>query len=401
MNALNSENTNWFYCTGSIEKEKDYPVVVRDQDNLTAISCCFSNIKVNGNRKFDGKRVNLAINYIEKRTLELKNAFEDSEIEITVGNSFNLNGKIENLNIDLFALSHIVLICKRKIDNQVLFIEVIQYSDRNLYINVNDNPEFTACLKSILMMNKVDEVVALRATIIQPGIDTDPIRHQNLTTFGLDPLVDKLVNRANRVIDLEHYLKSGKHCNWCLHKPNCEQITKVKKEEINKMDGGELSIIQSVHTEIESMPLSKLADILDAEKSFNDAFSRAKVEAKRRAELGEIVSNDTHTWFIGNGKKSKSWNESSDKIVKKLKGMKVIKDDIFPSKLITPAQALKLDLTETQINNLKKLISEIDGKPSLMQGENKQLTAEDMFSAVKTEEKQVEEVETSKPMSFI
>ena len=59
--------------------------------------------------------------------------------------------------------------------------------------------------------------------------------------------------------------------------------------------------------------------------------------------------------------------------------MKVKKEDIFPSKLLSPAQALKLDLPKRAMNNLNKLISIVDGKPILKKGEAKVITPEELF----------------------
>lgn len=401
METLNLTNVNWFYCPWSVSKEHEYPDKEYSLDNLRAIQDYLEDGLLPSFDIADEKRFNIAVNYIEKREKELLKLFVDSTVEIVVDRQFDLDfiTKGEPFVRDKI---HTILICRGsdRVNNRVLHVEVIHYSDRNLYINVNNNPVFTGRLMSVVNDLNLEEVTSLRSTIIQPGIDSEPIHHQNLTTWSLKPLIVELMRRLS-IVKTSEELCSGDHCHWCQHKPNCEEITKTKLEEINKMDGGELSIIQSVHTELETMSLSRLADVLDAEKSFKDAFERARAEAKRRAELGDVISNDKHTWFIGNGKKAKSWNEPDEIIARRLKNMKVIKDDIYPSKLITPAAALKLDVTEKQLGNLKKLISEIDGKSTLKQGENKQLSAEDMFADVAQNEKQVEEVKPSTPMSFL
>ena len=67
------------------------------------------------------------------------------------------------------------------------------------------------------------------------------------------------------------------------------------------------------------------------------------------------------------GRISKKWNESEEEIAKKLKAKKLKLDDIYPKKLISPAEALKLDkLTDIQKKKLEsELISVVDGKLTL------------------------------------
>lgn len=396
MVDLNLENTNWYYCPGSIDKEKAYEPKEYNLENLKNIQNFVSSGLIPPiPNKNDFKRFKIACGYISNRSKELTKLFKDSNVELKTDVSIDLSEYIPNPNVNLFAKIHMAIVVRNKQD-KVLHIEVIQYSDRNLYINVNNNPMLIGCLKSLIMDNGANDITSLRATIIQPGIDSDPIRHQNYTTWSFELLSKKLFDVANVVDDENAKLISGKHCHWCLHKANCEEIIETKKQEINKMDGGELSIIQSVHTDLKTMDASELADILDAEASFKDAFERARAEAKLRAEKGEIVANDEHQYMIGHGRKVKAWNESEEVIVKKLKGMKVIKDEIFPSKLITPAASLKLELTEKQLTNLRKLISEIDGKPTLIKTDRVVMSSEQAFADVV--EKPVEQNQT---MSFL
>ena len=67
------------------------------------------------------------------------------------------------------------------------------------------------------------------------------------------------------------------------------------------------------------------------------------------------------------GRSSRVWNDDEEVIVKALKGRRLKKDDIYPTKLISPAQLEKLDsLTADQKDKLlKKYVTEKAGKLKL------------------------------------
>jgi hypothetical protein len=79
------------------------------------------------------------------------------------------------------------------------------------------------------------------------------------------------------------------------------------------------------------------------------------------------------------------WNEDAEAIEKMLKGRRLTKDDIWPRKLISPAQALKSNkLTDSQKTSIeKKYVTEKAGAMKLCKvAHGDEQTAEEMFKDV-------------------
>ena len=125
------------------------------------------------------------------------------------------------------------------------------------------------------------------------------------------------------------------------------------------------NIVERVETSLQTMSGEELAKIIDAGDVLVPAIQKAKDEAKRRIEADQEVPG----YFMGDGPASNVWNEEPEVIAKKLKGMGFKKDEIFPPKLVSPAQARKKEgLTEGKANNLEKLITTMAGKKTLKKG---------------------------------
>ena len=139
METLNLTNVNWFYCPGSVSKEHEYPDKEYSLDNLRAIQDYLEDGLSPSFDIADEKRFNITVNYIEKREKELLKLFVDSTVEIVVDRQFDLDfiTKGEPFVRDKI---HTILICRGsdRVNNRVLHVEVIHYSDRNLYINAKN-----------------------------------------------------------------------------------------------------------------------------------------------------------------------------------------------------------------------------------------------------------------------
>jgi len=136
-------------------------------------------------------------------------------------------------------------------------------------------------------------------------------------------------------------------------------------------------------TSIADMPAEDLAKILDAKESLKKAMKvieTAEVESLKRLQAGEPVPRYT----IGSGNNSQAWKEDEKLTVKKLKGMRFTQKDLYPTKLLSPAQALKKeDLTPRQRDRMiAELIDVKDGKPKVVPMKVNTLSAEEMFAEV-------------------
>lgn len=126
---------------------------------------------------------------------------------------------------------------------------------------------------------------------------------------------------------------------------------------------GLLEFITKAVSDVKSLSPDQLTKVADAKSGFMAAFDKVFTEIQERIETGESIPG----YAMLPGRASKIWSEPEDVIVKKLKAKKFKKDQIYPSKLLSPAQALKNPgLTETQKKKItEELISELAGKMTL------------------------------------
>lgn len=158
-------------------------------------------------------------------------------------------------------------------------------------------------------------------------------------------------------------------------------------------DGGNIfELITAATGDLTTMEESKLTKIYDAMPGIQAAFDKVQAEIQRRAETGEIDGFE-----MGPGRGSNVWNETEEVIAKKLKAKRLKLDEIYPRKLVTPAQALKLEsLTPTQKKKIEEeLISFKAGKDALKRVAfgKKKPSVEMMFAEVVKEEPKQKVVE--------
>ena len=398
MNArLATYNVRWPYCPGSLTLDTEtgdrlsnaeiedlkthHLLTVCIRDKVSPYGLIDTRLHISHGVDFivnesRAERVQVALDYIRERTSELTRTIPDCECYVEAGTeSVPGKGMMPPRN-DWQGVCDVLITVFSHSCNKPLFIEAIDFDDRRRYRNVNNCPVMIGVLRGVSMGLK--DLTSLRATIIQPKADKK-IQSQSFTTRSIKPAVEKLELAVLATDDVNSPLIPGKHCMYCEHKPSCTGIKDKNIKVINAMDkskqgsDSELSIIRLVHTELESMSEEQLENILDAEKVFIDAFARAKVEAVSRLNAGNVING----YFMGSGKAKKVWNEDAEIIGKKLRGMHIIKDEIYPFKLVTPAQALKFELSPIRRKNLEKLINVEEGAKTLKQCDK--YTADEMF----------------------
>jgi len=238
------------------------------------------------------------------------------------------------------------------------FLEVIDYKDGRGWVEEKDNPQLIGYLGG-----KVYEVVSGKAmmcqvTIVQPKTSR-PIRSHSYTKDVVMEEIKKLGVAAKATDDPKALLVSGKHCQWCKHKPNCSAQADQSMRRISKMtdevattEGTTLfESLTSALTDIKAIDNGKLADIADARAAANAIFDRVDAEIQARIESGVPVDG----YAMSPGRGSRKWNKDEADIVKLLKARRFKKDDIYPPKLVSPAVALKSDkLTAEQRKKLER-----------------------------------------------
>lgn len=337
-------------------------------------------------------RVQQCLDYVLRRYNELQSIYVGATVTIeaeTKSNPGEAYGRT-----DWWGTCDITIIVT--VNNEVVFVEVIDYKDGRGYVTEKYNSQLMSYLHG--KTYDLTECVQGMMTIVQPRTKV-AVRSQLIELVDLQGRMDKMAVAAALTDEPEAPLiadtKNGKgHCMWCKHgrAGNCDAQSNQKLKVVQNMET--TGLVAKVQGQLITMQGFELAEILDAEKAFIDSFKQAKEEAVRRINTG----HDVPGYAMLAGKTTRMWNEDEETMVKKFKAMKLKQADYYPQKLISPAAAEKLEqLSSAQLKNMDKLISSVAGKDSLKKS-NKP-TATDVFADVPVVETPA--IEAPAEMSFL
>ena len=376
---LGPSNVRWTKCPGSVRAEAGYPdisgaaAIDGTGSHLLLEMCLINGVRADAyDRQRIGvdhddmplgwvvapdrcARVQICLDYVEKRVAELRRQFPEAKIEVFAESKSNPGAAFGR--DDWWGTCDITILVTNMGDDEVVFVEVVDYKDGRGYVSEQNNTQLMAYLFG--KVYTAPQCPTGQMTIVQPKTK-NAIRTQ---TMGVPELTERMtrLHDAAQATDAEDApLIAGKHCQWCKHAGNCSAKNDKAKGVITEMET--TGLVAQVHDSLVTMQGDELAKILDAEKAFKEAFDKARGEAQRRIETGHVVPG----YVMAPGNATRKWNEDEETMVKKLKSMKLVLADIFPPKLIAPSAAEKIEkLTEKQKINLGKLISTIEGKPRL------------------------------------
>jgi len=384
---LSPSNHRWPHCPGSVREEAQYPDVSGDAaidgtgSHLLLELCLIEEVRpdyyngriigANHEDKPDGwlvsqdriDRVWMCINYINRRKEELLAQFPGSVIDVQVETRTDPGGMFGREDWKGTADVTITVM----IGGQAVYVEVVDYKDGRGWVNAEGNSQLISYLggqmrkwiasgPDMVRPFRPERLQGCRMTIVQPKT-TPPIRYSDVMPRDVLTDLEQLAKAAWATDDPDAPLKSGKHCTWCKHKPNCtaqsEESLEVLKmtTDIVAQDGQSLfELIENVIGDVESIDTQRLTELADAEAGIQAAFDRVKAELTARLEQGEQVDG----YALKPGRSSRIWNESEE-IVKMLKARRLKRDDIYPPKLASPAQIMKHpDLTDDQKAKIEK-----------------------------------------------
>lgn len=414
---LSPSNHRWPHCPGSVREEARYPDVsgeaaIDGTGSHLLLELCLNNnvradaydtqvIGVNDPEKPGGwfvdkercDRVQMCLNYVERRVKELKEMHPNSYISVKAESSSDPGGMFGR--DDWAGTCDITITCEdpEPSVSDVLFIETIDYKDGRGWVDVRDNTQLLSYL--IGKMRKYiasgpekvrpfrpEKVKGCRMTVVQPK--TSPVIRYVCSTRADDNFSPKYVvekaeelsRAARRTDDPDAPCVSGKHCLWCKANPkrggHCtaatEQSIKVVTDMTNntdivQTDAPLYEYINKAVADPKSLTVDQLSQLLSAKDALMAAFDKCESEIVERLNQG--VSVPGYAMQPGNSKKV--WNADEEDIVKALKNRRWKLDDIYPKKLISPAQVLKSDkLTDTQKKKFEEdYVSVVAGKLSL------------------------------------
>lgn len=403
---LSPSNERWPNCAGSLREESTYPdipgkVTIDGAGSHILLEMCLDNnvpaiqydqqiIGVNHPENPSGwlvgiervKRVQMCLDYVQHRVNELKTQFPNSVVR--VGSETKSNpGALFNRD-DWWGSCDITITCQHETSGELYFIEICDYKDGGMYVSAKNKPQLQSyMLGKLAVYSKINiSTVGLRMSIVQPK--TNPVIRYQCSSRPEDDLtyesimeIGKKLNRAAIATDDPHApLTAGKHCTWCKANPkrgghckaNIENSIRVISNMNDKQPESIVNLpmfeqISHVITDPRSMTSDQLSELLSAKDALLAAFDNCEKEIIERLNQGQEVNG----YAMKPGRITKQWNEDEASIVKKLKSRKLKSDDIYPKKLVSPAQVLsskKLD--DSQKKRIEKeLISEIPGKLTL------------------------------------
>jgi len=427
---LGPSNHRWVYCPGSVREENGY----EDIAGAAAIDGTGSHLLlelclVNGVRAEDYEghiigenhedcpngwmihldrcdRVQECLDYVARRYNELSEKYPQHKVSIYAEGKSNPG---EAYGRDDWWGTVDITILVTDGDN-LIFIETCDYKDGRGWVSVKNkdntyNSQLVSyCggkMKDYLSMKlprqwmepySVDRVEGCRLSVVQPR--TNPtVRYEDLQPSTLMSEMDRLAKAAEATDDPNAPVIPGKHCQWCKANPkrggHCTAESQQSLQVVSEMSSNELiasdqslfELINGQLTDMKSLPSEKLSQLADARASLIAIFDRVEDEIAERLESGQQVPGYT----MKPGRGSKVWNADEEEIAKALKSRRMKKDDIYPAKLLSPAQMLKSDkLTDDQKKKLEdKFITFKAGKlkPTKV-AHGDEMSAEEMFKDV-------------------
>lgn len=411
---LGPSNHRWVHCPGSVREEAGYEDVagaaaIDGTGSHELLELCL----INGVRAESyighviapnhpdspmgwmvsddrATRVQQCLDYVARRKKELTEIYPTGVITVEAESHSN-PGHFYGRD-DWWGTVDITITVR--VDEVVKFIEICDYKDGRGWVDAKNNSQLLSYLggkaKEYDQHGSID---GYRTSIVQPKTNP-PIRYHDYLPNAAMGIVDGLAVAARKTDDPDAPLVSGKHCQWCKANQkrggHCTVESQKSIEVVNSMTNlittdGSSSLYEMFNngvgdvTKIDSIKLSEFASAKDGIMA---VFEKFEAEIERR-----ILENNEKVpgYAVKPGRNSKVWNEDEEAIEKMLKGRRLTKDDIYPRKLISPAQVLKHSkLTDAQRTAIqKKYISEKAGAMKLTRvAHGEEVNAEEMFKDI-------------------
>lgn len=404
---LGPSNHRWPNCPGSVREESQYVDVAGDaaidgtgshlllelclQNGVRAEQYDMQRIGVGDAENPHGwlvdkercERVQMCLDYITRRVGELYTRFPDATVTVEAetrsdpGGAFGRDDWWGTVDITIEVL----------FGEECLFLEVVDYKDGRGWVAEKDNSQLQAYLFGKMRRyvasgpDLVRPLVATRIvhggrmTIVQPK--TNPVvRYQDVTTQDVIEVAEKLEWAAELTDREDAPLVSGKHCQWCkANQKRGGHCTAAIEKGLQKVESvtntteltASTSLFEQVNSmavDIQSLTPQQLSEVLDVRDAFNALFKRFEDEAENR-----IVEQCVQVpgYAMRPGRSSRVWSEDEETVVKKLKAKRLKNADIYPPKLISVTQVMKLEsLSDTQRAKIEdELVATVEGKLKL------------------------------------
>jgi hypothetical protein len=290
-------------------------------------------------------RVQVAIEYLRTRVMDLNFAPIYSEVK--------LDSQIMFGRDDMGGTCDIHIVGKD-------YLEVADYKGGMGAVNL---PCDQLDIYSLMILGNYQDhdFKTIRQTIIQPKLAN---RGENGVIY-IEMSVDELLAKRQIYIDAAAasddpnapLVPGDEQCKYCKHKGACTSLSnKVMQDSGIKFD--DLTAI--AHDEPNTMSDDRIVQIMEAIPLIKQFIEGVETEAQRRLEAGKEIAG----LKLVRGRGSNDWALAPEDMAERLKKMKVPKEAIWETKIISPAKAKKLcwktkdgtdaKLTDKQIEMLEK-----------------------------------------------
>lgn len=404
---LGPSNHRWVHCPGSVREESEYhdtagAAAIDGTGSHLLLEMCLDNnvradayvgqiIGANDPENPMGwlveedrcERVQMCLDYVTRRSKELSAQYPGAEVIVEAESYSDPGGMFGRT--DWWGTVDITLTVRDKAI--VYFVEAVDYKDGRGWVAEKNNSQllsyvigkirpYIASGPDLVRPFRPERVFGgVRMTIVQPK--TNPVvRYQDMLTGDVVEWAIELCRAADATDAKDAPLISGKHCQWCKHNPkrggSCNAEAQKSLETVSGMSNeiiattGSTSLhelMEQVLTDVEQMPAEQLAQLADAKSGLMAAFDRVDKEIENRLKQELPVPG----YAMRPGRGTNVWNGDEEAIAKALKGRRLKKDQIYPAKLLSPAQMMKLeDLNDKQKQTLwDEFVTHTAGKSKL------------------------------------
>jgi hypothetical protein len=265
------------------------------------------------------------------------------------------------------------------VDVQIIcgpLVELIDYKDGFIPVEVEGNKQLEQYAFGVMaeMLTKGEPVFTVRMTIIQPKValkGIEPVSSVLVDASSLlgDKMVEIVAEAAATDDPNAPFVPGEKQCGFCPHRGACKAATEhalaASGIKFEKMDVAKDAADQQPTT----MTDEQLSELITSAPLLRKLIEAAEEEALRRITSGHPVAG----LKVVRGPGRRAWSLPDEDVAEKLKRMKVPKDHIFKTTVISPAQIDKLQwedragnvcrLTERQEKTIARdMIAKTEGR---------------------------------------
>ena len=256
------------------------------------------------------------------------------------------------------GLDHLVPKLKGTLDAVVLnwstgeIIDIDLKWGRGVEVSAIDNPQLQAgCLSAYEAFGLLGEFTSARGVIVQPRISGNRVTEDSWTINQLREFGGKITAAWQSAIsDQPHYEPGEKQCKFCRAADDCPALA---NESLQLFDSYE---------DVDALDPVAVAELLPKLSMVEDWAAKVRARATNDLLEGRPIPGYK---LIEGRRGNRSWKDEAEATALLKNRFRLRNDDIFVSKLASPAQIQKF-LTTRQFAAVEELITQTEGKPALV-----------------------------------